>query len=64
MQDGVPRGGYKGVVTIRWEKARLLLAPSPNFHAVVIENNATLVKVDATGAIVRGKRRTIDSQTS
>jgi len=53
VQDGVPRGGYKGVVVVRWDNARLFFAPAKDF--VAPEKTEAVQKLDQSGAVVRKK---------
>ena len=55
VQDGVPRGGYNGVVIVQWGKCRLLFSQAPDF--VPPEKTIATVKVDQSGAIIRQKSR-------
>uniref|UniRef100_A0A7S1SHF8 Alpha-1,3-mannosyl-glycoprotein 2-beta-N-acetylglucosaminyltransferase n=1 Tax=Tetraselmis chuii TaxID=63592 RepID=A0A7S1SHF8_9CHLO len=48
-KDGVPRGAYKGVVPVRFNKARIFIAPAEGFKP---EERIT-GKVDASGALVK-----------
>eukprot|EP00873_Tetraselmis_striata_P034777 jgi/Tetstr1/455041/TSEL_041897.t1 len=50
-KDGVPRGAYKGVVPVRFNKARIFIAPEEGFQA---EERITGM-VDGTGALVKRK---------
>ena len=56
-KDGVPRGGYHGVVTVRWEAARIFIAPSPDYRPPDPHSDAGGSGTDATGALVRRKDR-------
>ena len=51
VQDGVPRGGYNGVVVVRWDTARLFFARSKDFKAP--EKTEAVQKLDRSGALVR-----------
>jgi hypothetical protein len=53
VQDGVPRGGYNGVVVVRWDDARLFFAPGKDFKAP--EETEDVQKLDQSGAVVRKK---------
>ncbi|KAK9868373.1 hypothetical protein WJX84_008202 [Apatococcus fuscideae] len=54
-KDGVPRGGYRGVVTIHSNEATILIAPSDLFvpPPSTQPKDDPPSKVDATGALVR-----------
>lgn len=56
-KDGVPRGGYRGVATIRWEAARIFIAPSPSFRPPDPNAEKGDAKTDATGALIRKRDR-------
>lgn len=51
-RNGVPRGAYKGVVSIRWGEARVFFEPSPNYVEPELHSEQ-YVYVDANGAILR-----------
>ena len=53
LQDGIPRGGYNGVVIVRWEQCRLLFSQALEF--VAPEKTVTIAKVDQSGALIRTK---------
>lgn len=56
MQDGIPRGGYRGIVSVTLGAAKIYLAPSSDFKSQLNSSTADF-KVDATGALVRRKQR-------
>jgi hypothetical protein len=53
LQDGVPRGGYNGVVVVHWDNARLFFARALDF--VDPEKTKAVEKLDQSGAVVRRK---------
>lgn len=56
-KDGIPRGGYHGVVSIRLGQARIFIAPSPTFRPPDPTTEGAGTRTDATGALVRRKDR-------
>ena len=54
LQDGVPRGGYNGVVIVPWGKCRLIFSQAPDF--VAPEKTFETVRVDQSGAIIRSRK--------
>eukprot|EP01026_Neomeris_dumetosa_P073550 TRINITY_DN7582_c0_g1_i3.p1 TRINITY_DN7582_c0_g1~~TRINITY_DN7582_c0_g1_i3.p1 ORF type:complete len:551 (+),score=89.84 TRINITY_DN7582_c0_g1_i3:831-2483(+) len=58
-KDGVPRGAYNGIVSVRYEDARIFLAPGPDFQATAQVPEGVRVVVDQTGAVVRKKSPTV-----
>ncbi|CAL8465720.1 g5256 [Coccomyxa elongata] len=51
-RDAVPRGAYRGVVSIRWGEARVFFEPSANYVEPELHHEE-YVHVDANGAILR-----------
>lgn len=56
-KDGVPRGAYHGIVTIRFQSARIFIAPSPNFRPTDPDADHTTGVTDSTGALIRKRDR-------
>jgi len=49
----VPRGGYNGVVVVRWDSARLFFARALDFTTP--NRTEAVEKLDQSGAVVRRK---------
>ena len=56
LQDGIPRGSYKGVVTVYYNEAKIFLAKSPEFKGPD-PSTGGVVRTDRTGALIRRKKR-------
>ncbi|KAK9802802.1 hypothetical protein WJX73_008081 [Symbiochloris irregularis] len=56
-KDGIPRGAYRGVVTVRQGNARIFIAPSSKFKPPDPNAVKSAVKTDSTGALVRKRDR-------